>query len=65
MMVLGLVAGTVILFISCLFFNFLFSARLVLFLLLPALLLHSVMRDSLPLTLLKSPHWMGPSLMTL
>ena len=45
--------------------NFLFSARLVLFLLLPALLLLSVMRDFLPLTLLKSLHWMGSSLMTL
>ena len=51
----------------CIFFvfNFLFSARLVLFLLLPPLLLLSAIRDSLQWNLLRSPHWMGFSLMTL
>ena len=46
-------------------FNFLFSARLVLFLLLPPLLLLSAIRDSLQWNLLRSNHWMGLSPMTL
>jgi hypothetical protein len=46
-------------------FNFLFSARLVLFLLLPPLLLLSAIRDSLQWNLLRSHHWMGFSPMTL
>ena len=46
-------------------FNFLFSARLVLFLLLPPLLLLSAIRDPLQWNLLRSSHWMGFSPMTL